>query len=392
MRRPILCLCFSLSMAVATAPARADWASCLAGLQKSAAAAGVNQATIDSATNNLEANDAASFIGQQPEFSTPIWDYMAALVDEERVTEGRDMLRKWAQALSVAQARFGVDPATLVAIWGVESDYGKGFGWRPVVQSLATLSCTPNRRQDNFRGEFIAALKILANGDVKPAEFTGSWAGAFGHTQFMPTTFLRNGVDLDGDGHRDIVGSVPDALGTTANYLRKSGWDASQPWGFEVRVPKDYSGPSGRTSRQPMSAWSGRGITRVDGAPLGSGNAALIIPAGNDGPAFLVTRNFDALYTYNNAISYALAIAVLSDRLRGGKGIVTPWPTDDPGLSRIERRELQTLLQRRGYTIGNIDGVLGTKTREAIADFEEKAGMKRDGRAGVKVLEALRGR
>jgi lytic murein transglycosylase len=374
------------------APARADWASCLAGLQKAAAAAGVDQATIQSATGNLEPNDAASFIGQQPEFTTPIWDYMAALVDEERVAEGRDMLRKYAQPLAVAQQRFGVDPATLVSIWGVESDYGKGFGWRPVVQSLATLSCTANRRQDAFRGEFIAAMKILGNGDVRPEEFTGSWAGAFGHTQFMPTTFLRMRVDLDGDGHSDIVGSVPDALGTTANYLRKSGWDASQPWGFEVKLPDNYSGPSGRTTRQPMPSWASRGITRIDGAPLGSDSAALIIAADNKGPAFLVTRNFDALYTYNNAISYALAIAVLSDRLRGKQGIVTPWPTDDPGLSRVERKELQTLLQQRGYPIGNIDGVLGTKTREAIADFQERAGLKRDGRAGQKVLQALKGR
>jgi lytic murein transglycosylase len=373
-------------------PARADWASCLAGLQKAAAAAGVDQATIQSATGSLEPNDAATFIGQQPEFTTPIWDYMAALVDEERVAEGRDMLRKYAQALAVAQERFGVDPAMLVSIWGVESDYGKGFGWRPVVQSLATLSCTPNRRQDQFRGEFVAAMKILANGDVRPQDFTGSWAGAFGHTQFMPTTFLRMRVDLDGDGHSDIVGSVADALGTTANYLRKSGWDQSQPWGFEVKLPQNYSGPNGRGTRQPMSAWAARGITRIDGAPLGNGSAALIIPAGNDGPAFLVTRNFDALYTYNNAISYALAIAVLSDRLRGAQGIVTQWPTDDPGLARIERKELQSLLQQRGYQIGNIDGVLGTKTREAIADFQERAGMKRDGRAGQKVLQALRGR
>jgi lytic murein transglycosylase len=385
-------LVLTLLMAGIGAPAHADWAPCLAGLQKSAAAAGVDQATIQSITGNLEPNDAASFIGQQPEFTTPIWDYMAALVDEERVTEGRQKLREYANALAAAQERFGVDPATLVSIWGVESDYGKGFGWRPVVQSLATLSCTANRRQDAFRGEFVAAMKILANGDVRLEEFKGSWAGAFGHTQFMPTTFLRMRVDLDGDGHSDIVGSVPDALGTTANFLRKSGWDASQPWGFEVKLPENYSRPSGRGTRAAMSSWASRGITRVDGAALGGGNAALIIPAGNDGPAFLVTRNFDALYTYNNAISYALAIAVLSDRLRGGQGIATPWPTDDPGLSRIERKELQTLLQQRGYPIGNIDGVLGAKTREAIADFQERAGLKRDGRAGQKVLQALKGR
>ena len=196
------------------ATARADWASCLAGLQKAAAAAGVDQATIQSATGNLEPNDAASFIGQQPEFTTPIWDYMAALVDEERVAEGRQKLGEYANALAAARERLGVDPATLVAIWGVESDYGKGdIGKMPVIRT---------------RGEFIAAMKILGNGDVRPEEFKGSWAGAFGHTQFMPTTFLRMRVDLDGNGHSDIVGSVPDALGTTANYLRKSGWDSSQ--------------------------------------------------------------------------------------------------------------------------------------------------------------------
>src|SRR5947209_14208057 len=385
-------IAWALLLVAIAAPARADWASCLAGLQKAAAAAGIDRATIDSPTANLEPNDAASFNGQQPEFTTPIWDYMAALVDEERVAEGRQKLGEYGNALAAAEQRFGVAPATLVAVWGAESDYGKGFGWRPVVQSLATLSCTPNRRQDAFRGEFVAAMKILANGDVRPEEFKGSWAGAFGHTQFMPSTFLRMRVDLDGDGHSDIVGSIPDALGTTANFLRKSGWDQSQPWGFEVKLPQNYSGPSGRGTRAPMSTWAARGITRIGESPLGGGSAALIIPAGNDGPGFLVTRNFDALYTYNNAISYALAIAALSDRLRGGQGIVTPWPTDDPGLSRIERKELQTLLQQRGYQIGNIDGVLGTKTREAIAGFQERAGLTRDGRAGQKVLQALKGR
>ena len=385
-------LVLTLLMAGIGAPAHADWAPCLAGLQKSAAAAGVDQATIQSVTGNLEPNDAASFIGQQPEFTTPIWDYMAALVDEERVTEGRQKLREYANALAAAQERFGVDPATLVSIWGVESDYGKGFGWRPVVQSLATLSCTANRRQDAFRGEFVAAMKILANGDVRLEEFKGSWAGAFGHTQFMPTTFLRMRVDLDGDGRRDIVGSVPDALGTTANFLRKSGWDASQPWGFEVKLPENYSRPSGRGTRAAMSSWASRGITRVDGAALGGGNAALIIPAGNDGPRF-----------WSRAISMRSTPTTTADLLCAGDrasvgpsarrtGIATPWPTDDPGLSRIERKELQTLLQQRGYPIGNIDGVLGAKTREAIADFQERAGLKRDGRAGQKVLQALKGR
>ncbi|MBI3274384.1 MAG: lytic murein transglycosylase, partial [Methylocystis sp.] len=331
------------------------------------------------------------FIGQQPEFVTPIWDYLAGLVDDERVEEGRAMLHAYANALQAAERRFGVDPATVVAVWGVESDFGKNFGKRPVVQSLATLACQAPRRNDYFRGEFIAAMKILQSGDIAPQEFVGSWAGAFGHTQFMPSTFLATAVDLDGDGRRNIASSAVDALGSTANYLRKSGWRHGLRWGFEVRLPEGYAGPSGRTNRQPMSAWAARGITRLDGASLGEGSAALLLPAGRHGPAFLVTRNFDAIYAYNAAESYALAISVLSDRLRGLPGIRTPWPTDDPGLSRAERRELQALLARRGYDVGEPDGVIGAKTKEAIADFQGRAGLARNGRASKKTLDAARG-
>ena len=347
----MICRLLALALLIAAGPAtaRADWASCLAGLQKAAAAAGVDQATIQSATGNLEPNDAASFIGQQPEFTTPIWDYMAALVDEERVAEGRQKLGEYANALAAARERFGVDPATLVAIWGVESDYGKGFGWRPVVQSLATLSCTANRRADAFRGEFFATMKIFGNGDVRPEEFKGSWAGAFGHTQFMPTTFLR----MRGRSRRRRAQRHCRLGAGRARHDREL--FAQERLGFEPALGfrGEAAGKLFRPERprhaRAMSNWASRGITRIDGSPLGGGSAALILPAGNTGPAFLVTRNFDALYSYNNAISYALAIAVLSDRLRGRPGIQTPWPTDDPGLSRLERKELQTLLQQRGY-------------------------------------------
>jgi len=361
----------------------------MASVRGEALSAGVSAATFDSATRGLEPNDAASFLDNQPEFSTPIWDYMAGLVDEDRVRDGSARLRDYAAPLAAAEKLYGVDPATIVAVWGVESDFGRGVGKRPLVQSLATLSCE-GRRQAFFRTELFATLKIIQNGDVAASALVGSWAGAFGHTQFMPSTFLRFAVDMDGDGRRDVVGSIPDALGSTANYLRRSGWEPGQVWGFEVTVPGDYSGPTGRKAKQSMTYWAGRGIKRVDGKPLGAGMAGLIQPAEAGGPTFLVTGNFDALFAYNASISYALAIAHLSDRLRGGGPFVTPWPTDDPGLTRPERRELQTLLAQRGYDIGPADGAIGEKTRQAIADVQTKAGLTRDGRPGARLLNLLR--
>jgi lytic murein transglycosylase len=385
------CLAGVGAMSVARAGAFED---CLAGMKGSVLASGVDAATFDAATKGLQPDPSIFALAEaQPEFKTPIWDYLAGLVDEERVADGRAMMQRYAQALATAQARFGVDAATITAIWGVESDFGRSFGTRPIIQSLATLSCG-NYRASYFRTEFIAALKILQHGDIAPEQFAGSWAGAFGHTQFMPSTFLRTAVDLDGDGKKDIIGSVPDALGSTAAYLRKAGWATGVEWGFEVRLPAHYAGPSGRTRKEPMAAWAGRGIARVDGSPLGGGPAAaLLLPGGPNGPAFLVTHNFDAIYSYNAAESYALAIALLSDRLRGRHGLVTPWPTNDPGLSRADRRELQTLLMRRGYDLdGKADGVIGTKSKQAISDFQAKAGLTPDGRASVSVLTAARGK
>lgn len=388
--------CFALCLAaLPTAHAAAgDFSGCLAGLRSAALASGIDAPVFDSATRGLAPNPEVLALSEaQPEFKTPVWDYLAGLVDEERVSDGRAMMARWSQALEAAQRRYGVDMATITAVWGVESDYGRSFGSRPIVQSLATLACG-GRRQSYFRSEFIAALKILQHGDVDPAQFNGSWAGAFGHTQFMPSTFLRTAADLDGDGRKDLINSVPDALGSTAAYLRKSGWVPGMEWGFEVRLPEHYSGPAGRSRKESMASWAARGLTRIDGRPLGAGPpSGLILPAGPAGPAFLVTRNFDAIYSYNAAESYALAIALLSDRLRGRQGLVAAWPTHDPGLSRAERREVQTLLMRRGYDLdGKADGVIGAKTRQAISDFQSKSGMHPDGRASASVLAALRGR
>ncbi len=382
-----------IALATFVAPARADFPSCLASLRGPAAAKGVSGETFDRLTAGLEPNpDIIKAEGYQPEFKTAIWDYLAGLVDEERVADGQAGMAQYRQYLAQDQSRFGVPPAVVVAVWGVESNFGKNFGSKPVIQSLATLSCSPgSRRPAYYRGELFAAMKIVQSGDIDPADFNGSWAGAFGHTQFMPSTFLGTAVDGNGDGRRDLVHSAPDALASTANFLRKAGWQPGMSWGFEVKLPEGFRGPSGRKAKQPMSVWTSRGITRIDGGGLGEGSAGLLLPAGRDGPAFLVTRNFDAIYGYNAAESYTLAIALLSDRLAGKPGLRTPWPVEDPGLSRADRRELQTLLQQKGYDIaGKIDGVIGDKTREAITDYQGKNGLRPDGRASVSVLTALR--
>jgi lytic murein transglycosylase len=375
----------------------AEFEQCLARLKPQAAARGVSAASFDSLTGGLAPDlSVISLLDAQPEFVTPLWDYLAALVDEERVTDGRAMLARWREVLGRVEARYPVDPETVVAVWGVESDFGRRFGKRPLLESLSTLSCY-GRRQGFFQGEFFSAMKIVQDGDVPADKLVGSWAGAFGHTQFMPSTYIRLAVDFDGDGRRDLVDSVPDALGSTANFLVRAGWRPGLPWGFEVKLPEGFDASvAGRRNRQPVSAWSARGIRRIDGTPLAAGPiapdtpAAILLPTGARGPAFLVTRNFDALFSYNAAESYALAIAHLSDRLRGGGAFVAPWPTDDPGLSRAERRELQRLLIARGHDIGEADGMIGQRTREALKAELALRGIASDGRAGRKALQTLR--
>jgi lytic murein transglycosylase len=326
----------------------------------------------------------------QPEFTTPVWDYVASFVDEQRIADGKAKLAEWAEILAEVERQFGVDRHVIVALWGVETDYGRIMGKRPLMRSLATSSCF-GRRQPFFRGELMAALRILQEGDMPPEALRGSWAGAFGQTQFMPSTFQRLAVDVDGDGRRNIVSSVPDALGSAANYLQDAGWVRGEPWGYEVRLPENYNGPSGRRTRRAFKEWSRLGVQRIDGGALtDDGRAALHLPAGQDGPAFLLFRNFNAIHSYNPSESYALSIAHLSDRLRGGGPFKTPWPTDDPGLSRAERQELQKLLIEAGYDIGKADGIIGSRTRSAIKAFQESAGLPVDGHPGQKVLGALR--
>lgn len=382
-----------LTGAAQTAQAADPFAACLSQLRGPALKAGVSGATFDRHTAGLAPDMAViGLLDAQPEFKTPIWDYMAGLVDDERVSDGQAGMARWQSELDRAASRYGVDPATIAAVWGVESNFGRTLGGRPLLTSLSTLSCF-GRRQAYFRGEFSATLKIIQDEHIAPDRLVGSWAGAFGQTQFMPSTYLRLAVDFDGDGRRDLVDSVPDALASTANFLKRAGWNPALDWGYEVRLPAgvDTAG-AGRKNKRPMSSWARQGVTRADGQPLPGGDtpAGLLLPAGRNGPAFLVTRNFDALYSYNAAESYALAIAHLSDRLRGAGPLTQAWPTDDPGLSRAERRELQRLLIAKGYDVGEPDGMIGVRTRQALQAAQRELGLPADGRAGQKALKALK--
>ncbi|WP_213072326.1 lytic murein transglycosylase, partial [Acinetobacter baumannii] len=371
--------------------------SCLANLRSQAIAAGVSGSTYDRYTQNLTPDySVIDKLNYQPEFSTPIWDYLSGLVDEERVALGKQKLAQHRDVLNRASQVYGVPAETIVAVWGVESNFGDISGKYPLLQALGTLSCE-GRRQSYFRTEFFATMRILQRGDLTEDQLKGSWAGAFGHTQFMPSTYERLAVDFDGDGRRDLVSSTADALASTANFLNKAGWQTGMPWGFEVQIPAGMSiDGEGRRSKKPLSSWSARGVTRIDGSPLiqgplsGSTPAGLMAPAGPSGPIFLVFKNFDAIYSYNAAESYGLAIAHLSDRLRGAGPFVSSWPTDDPGTSRAERREIQQFLINRGYDIGAVDGLIGDKTRVAIRQEQTRLGLNPTGRAGQQILRAFR--
>ena len=389
-----------LGSAFAQEPPAVDEAAfrnCLAQLQGSPAFRAVDAASFTRFTQGLAPDPSVLvLLDRQPEFTLPVWDYIAVLVDDERVADGRAAYAKWQDTLRRIEQQTGVAPNVVVGVWGVESNFGQNLGGRPLVQSLATLSCF-GRRQAYFRGELAAALRILQEGHVAPQQLTGSWAGAFGQTQFMPSTFFRSAVDFDGDGRRDIVDTVPDALASTAKFLQNAGYRRGEPWGFEVRLPAGYStAGASRKAKRPIAAWRAAGLTLMDGSPLPDSlpSAGLMVPA-RGGPAFLVGRNFDTLYSYNASENYGLAIAQLSNLVTAPPGtpvgFVQAWPTDDPGLSRAQNRELQTLLLARGHDIGTADGMIGARTREAIRAEQQRLGHKVDGRAGQRLLGALRG-
>jgi len=333
-------------------------------------------------------------LDNQPEFTKSVWDYLDILVTNERIERGRALLEKYRSVFDAVERTYGVDRYTIAAIWGVETNYGTLGGERSVLRSTATLACV-GRRQSYFREEFLSTLEILQHGDVRPEHLVGSWAGAFGPTQFMPTAFKRYAVDFDRDGRRDVVDSMPDVIASTANNLKKDGWITGQTWGYEVIVPATFNfllADHGRA--MSIREWERYGIRRPDGHPFPrpDDHAFLLVPAGVQGPGFLMLANFSVIMKYNPAEAYALAIGHLADRLRGGGPFAQDWPRYERVLSRVERLELQQLLVRHGFDVGEPDGQFGLKTRAAIREFQTKSGRIPDGFASAGILDQLRAR
>ena len=356
--------------------------------------AAVYEAAFAGVTPDPEVLEKAS---AQPEFVTPLWEYVETRVSEQRIATGREMLARHNSLLERLEATYGVERHVLVAIWGLESSYGEVLGnpniVRSVVRSLATLAYADPRRGRFGRQQLIAALKILQRGDVSVAGLTGSWAGAMGHTQFIPTTYEAYAVDFDGDARRDVWNSEADALASAANYLRESGWVSGRTWGYEVVLPQnfDYALTDAETA-MTLGEWESLGVRRVrgDGFPRPGDNAELIAAAGAGGPAFLMLRNHFVIKRYNNSTAYALAVGHLADRLRGGETFAQAWPHSDRPLSRDESAELQQHLARHGLYDGAIDGELGPRSRAAIRAYQSGRGMVADGFAGVRLLETMR--
>lgn len=373
----------------------ANFHQCLNRLWPLAARRHVSRATYVAATKDLTPDlRIMDLMDNQPEFTKSFWDYLDILVTDERIEQGRELLAKYDKTFDAVEKAYGVDRYTLAAVWGVETKYGAVAGERPVLRSTATLACI-GRRQKFFRNEFLDALEIVQHGDVPADKLVGSWAGAFGPTQFMPSSFKRYAIDFDRDGRRDVVGSVPDMLASTAYNLRKVGWASGETWGYEVVVPANFDFRlADRHRTMPIREWMRLGITRVQGKqfPRPDDQAYLLVPAGVQGPSFLMLHNFRVIMRYNPAEAYALAIGHLADRLRGGGPFAQDWPRYERVLSRDERLELQQHLARHGYDVGEPDGQLGAKTRAAIRQFQAQVGQVPDGFASSAVLERLRSR
>jgi lytic murein transglycosylase len=373
--------------------AAANFENCLEGFWPLAAKRKISRASFDKYVKGLTPDlRIMDLVDSQPEFTKAFWDYLDILVNDARVQNGLDMLAKHKAIFDKIEQAYGVDRYVITAIWGVESNYGTLGGDRPVLRSTATLACV-GRRKAYFRDEFLAAVEILHRGDLRPEQLKGSWAGAFGPTQFMPTSFKRFAVDGDGDGRRDVVDNATDLIASTANNLKKDGWVSGQTWGYEVVLPKGLNYMlADRSKQKTMAEWEALGIKRVGGQafPRPSDRGYLLLPAGHQGPAFLMLHNFRVIMKYNPAEAYAIAIGHLADRLRGGGAFVQPWPRHEPVLSRSERRELQELLRAKGFDGGTPTGRLGPKTRAAVRDYQASIGLIPDGFATTAILARLR--
>ena len=363
----------------------------VADFRATARAAGISEATLRSAFDKVRYLPRVVELDRaQPEITRTVWEYLDGTVTEQRVATGKDKLLQIRSEADAAAARYGVPPGILVAIWGMESNYGGNYGSTPTIDALATLGFE-GRRADWARGELLAALKILDKGDIARDDMIGSWAGAMGQTQFLPSSFLAYAVDADGDGRRDIWGSMADVMASTANFLSRSGWQAGQPWGVEVRLPAGFDhGRADMAVRQSTAQWATEGLRSVDGQPLPEfAEGSILLPAGARGPAFLVGPNFRAILRYNNSTSYALAVGLLAQRLAGGAGVQAPWPRELVALTRSQLLELQTALNRQGFATGVPDGVMGPATREGLRRYQRSVGLPADGYPSVELLQRL---
>jgi lytic murein transglycosylase len=365
----------------------------LSGFRERAMAQGITPATLDAGL--ADARFAPNVVAKdrnQSEFTKTIWGYLDSAVSDERVANGAAALARNRVLLERIEAQYGVEKEVVVAIWGLESAYGAFRGSYPVIGSLATLAYDA-RRAAFFERQLIAALRIVQSGDVTAAAMTGSWAGAMGHTQFMPTSYLEVAVDFDGDGRRGIWGDDPtDALASTAVYLSDAGWVAGQPWGVEVTLPEGFDyGLTGERVKKPAAAWQAMGVRRAVGGDLGDhGPASVLLPAGAEGAAFLIYGNFHAIERYNSADAYVIAVGHLADRIRGGGPLRGGWPRADRALTFDERIELQQRLTGAGFAAGAVDGRIGPNTIAAVRAFQRQAGLVPDGYANPALLELLR--
>ena len=374
-------------------PAAASSADFVRSLWPDAAARGVNRSAYEAAFANYSYQPKVmELTGKQPEFSQTVQQYVDKRITDAQAAKGRAMRQEWNQTLTGAQQRWGVQPEVVLSIWGMETNFGGFMGGENTIHALATLT-EGGYRTSFFREELLTALRIVSDGHVSPDKMTGSWAGAMGHTQFMPTSFMAYAVDYNGDGRKDIWNSVPDALGSTANYLNKFKWRAGETWGYEVKLPQGFDFAAARQlERAPLSQWQAMGIARVSGRafPRPSDMGRLYMPAGASGPVFLLLPNFDVIKRYNNSDSYALAVGHLADRIIGGGDFATPWPPGDYALTTAQRAELQSLLARAGYDVGAPDGVVGPKTRAAVMAYQSRAGLPADGYVSGLLLERLK--
>lgn len=357
-----------------------------------ARARGVTRATFDAALGRITLDPSiGKTSAKQAEFVRPVWDYVNGAVTQQRVERGRQMAREHAQTLATIERRFGADPNVVLAIWGVETSFGAFTGQKNVFRSLATL-VYKGIRPDFFRNELMTALQILQEGHVEASQMTGSWAGAMGHTQFMPTSFVKWAADYDGDRHKDIWNNVPDALASTANYLAQHGWRRGLPWGYEVVLPQSFDvSPHDPQNMRGFGDWARMGVRRADGGALPSGGeAGLWLPAGARGPAFLVTTNYRVIRSYNMSQAYMLAVALLSTRIAGGGPLVGAWPKGEKPLSTAQAMEIQRNLVRLGFDVGEIDGRIGEQVQTAIRAYQRRQGMIADGYATQALLERMR--